>query len=496
MTYEPIIGLEIHSELATATKLFCSCPTKFGAPANSQVCPICMGHPGTLPVVNEKAVEYMVRTALALNCKIAEITTFDRKNYYYPDLPKNYQVSQQYHPFGKDGFLEIKTGNGAKRIGLDNIHLEEDAGKNVHPEGKSVSFVDINRAGIPLVEIVTKPDLRDVEEVEIFMNDLRNILLYTGVSDCKMQEGSLRFEANISVRERGQNYMPPRVEIKNLNSFKIVLSAVKHEIGRQMKMLEKKETVLRETRLWDDEKQITRPMRSKEEAHDYRYFPEPDLPPLFISQEEIEKIKKELPELPNARKERFAVDYGLTEYDSNLLTSSKEMADFFEESLKVFNQLHPVRNSPDIASGRTISNGAKEIANWLIGPVTRYLNEHNISIKETKLTPELLVGITTYVHEGIINQNTAKNILPEILEKGKSPEELIKEKGLTQVTDEGEISRAVDKVLQANQQAVKDFQNGKTETLGFLVGQVMKITKGKANPKIAGELIKKGLKNL
>jgi len=478
MEYEPVIGLEIHSELATETKLFCGCSTKFGAQPNSQVCPVCMGHPGVLPVVNEKAVEYMIRISLALNCKIINLTKFDRKNYYYPDLPKNYQISQQYLPFAKDGFLEIKTAQGSKKIGIGNIHLEEDAGKNIHSEGKPFSFVDLNRTGIPLVEIVTKPDLRDIKEVEIFMNNLRNILLYTGVSDCKMQEGSLRFEANISVREKGQNHLPPRVEIKNLNSFKIISAAVRHEIERQTKTLENKGKVLQETRLWDDEKQITRPMRSKEEAHDYRYFPEPDLPSLFISQEEIERIKKEMPELPNARKERFITEYGLNEYDSNVILSDKETADFFEESLKVKG-----------------FNPPKEIANWLIGPVTRYLNEHNISIKETKFTPELLVGITTYVHEGTINQNTAKNILPEILEKGKTPEELVKEKGLAQLTDEEEITRAVDKVLQENQQAVNDFRKGKTETLGFLVGQVMRKTKGKANPQIVNKLIADKLKS-
>lgn len=478
MTYEPVIGLEIHAELATETKLFCGCSAKFGSLPNSQVCPVCMGLPGALPVVNVKAIEHMIRTALVLNCKINSTTIFDRKNYYYPDLPKNYQISQQYLPFAKDGFLEIKLSDKIKRIGMDNIHLEEDAGKNIHLENGQASLVDLNRTGIPLIEIVTKPDMRSPEEVEVFMNNLRDILLYIGVSDCKMEEGSLRFEANISVREKGEDILPPRVEIKNLNSFKIVLAAIKYEIERQKETLEKGEKVSQETRLWDEKGQKTHLMRSKEEAHDYRYFPEPDLPPLFISEEEIERIKKELPELPNARKERFAVEYGLNKYDSSIIISSKETADFFEECLSLKEGFNP----------------PKEIANWIIGPITRYLNEHNITISETKITPQHLVGLTTYVREGAINQNTAKNILPEILRKGKSPQEIVKERGLTQVTNEEEISQAVNKVIEENQQVIDDFKKGKTNAFGFLVGQVMRLTKGKANPKIVNELLNERLK--
>ncbi len=486
MEYEPVIGLEIHAELATKTKLFCSCSTKFGASPNSQVCPICMGLPGVLPVVNEKAVEHMIITALALNCTITRQTKFDRKNYYYPDLPKNYQISQQYFPFAKDGFLEIKLlGDEKKKIGIGNIHLEEDAGKNIHLENGKASLVDLNRTGIPLVEIVTKPDLRSPEEVEIFMDTLRDILLYTEVSDCKMEEGSLRFEANISVREKGQTHLPPRVEIKNLNSFKIVLLAIKHEIERQTKMLEKKEKVLQETRLWDEEKQITRLMRSKEEAHDYRYFPEPDLPPLFISEEEIEKIKKEMPELPNVRKERFITKYRMNEYDSRIILSDKETADFFEECLKLGENVYP---------GTSIFS--KDIANWIAGPVTRYLNEHNTPLSKTQITPQYLVELISLVNKGLINQNTAKNILPEILEKGKAPQEIVKEKGLIQVTDEEEISQAVDKILKENQQVIDDFKKGKTNAFSFLVGQVMKSTKGKANPQTVNKLLKQKLEIL
>lgn len=477
MKYEPVIGLEIHSELATETKLFCGCSTKFGASPNSQVCPVCMGLPGVLPVVNEKAVEYMLKIALVLNCKIIQKTKFDRKNYYYPDLPKNYQISQQYFPFAKDGFLEITVGGTKKRVGIGNIHLEEDAGKNIHPEGENYSLVDLNRTGIPLVEIVTNPDMRSLEEVETFMNTLRTLLLYTEVSDCKMEEGSLRFEANISVREKGSDILPPRVEIKNLNSFKIVMSAAKHEIERQSKQLEKGEKVLQQTRLWDEKKQRTYPMRGKEEAQDYRYFPEPDLPTISISGADIKETKKNLPELPGIRKERFIKKYGLTEYDTDILISSKDTADFFEECLKVKG-----------------FNPPKEIANWIIGPVTRYLNEYNIGISETKLTPQLLVGITTYVHEGVINQNTAKKILPEILGKGKRPEQVIKEKSLTQVTDKDEISEIVDKVLKENPEAVNDFKEGKSKAIGFLVGQVMRSSKGKANPNIVNKLLKEKLK--
>ena len=458
-----------------------------------------MGLPGVLPVVNEKAVEYMIKISLALNCKITNLTKFDRKNYYYPDLPKNYQISQQYFPFAKDGFLEIKTSDGPKKIGIDNIHLEEDAGKNIHLENGTASLVDLNRTGIPLVEIVTKPEMRSLEEAEIFMNALREILLYIGISDCKMEEGSLRFEANISVREKGEEILPPRVEIKNLNSFKIVLSSIRYEIKRQAEILKKGEKVSQETRLWDEEGQVTRLMRGKEEAHDYRYFPEPDLPPLFIQDEEIERIRKGLPELPNARKERFIADYNLTEYDSDILISSKETAEFFEECLGKFNQLCPVRNrSPlgdrtEMPEALPVSNGAKEVANWIIGPVTRYLNEHNITISETKITPQHLVSLITYVHEGIINQNTAKNILPEILETGKSPQDIVKEKELIQVTDEEEISKAVDKILKENQKVVDDFKKGKTAAISFLMGQVMKLTKGKASPKIVNELLNQKL---
>ncbi|MCK4905510.1 Asp-tRNA(Asn)/Glu-tRNA(Gln) amidotransferase subunit GatB [bacterium] len=492
MTYEPVIGLEIHAELATETKLFCGCSTKFGSLPNSQVCPVCMGLPGVLPVVNAKAIEHMIRTALVLNCKINSTTIFDRKNYYYPDLPKNYQISQQYLPFAKDGFLEIKLGDKIKRIGMDNIHLEEDAGKNIHLENGQASLVDLNRTGIPLIEIVTKPDMRSPEEVEVFMNTLRDILLYIGVSDCKMEEGSLRFEANISVREKGEDILPPRVEIKNLNSFKIVLAAIKYEIERQKETLGKGEKVSQETRLWDEKGQKTHLMRSKEEAHDYRYFPEPDLPPLFISDEEIKKIKKGLPELPNARKERFAVEYGLTEYDSNILISSKETADFFEECLKEFNQA--AKGDGSLLGEPSPFAWSKEIANWIIGPVTRYLNEHNITITKSKFTSEHLISLLALVKEGKINLNTAKNILTEIFEKGKHPQEIVKENGLAQVTDEEELSAVVDKVIQENQQVIDDFKKGKTNAFGFLVGQVMKSTKGKANPKIVNELLNERLK--
>lgn len=503
MTYEPVIGLEIHCELATETKLFCGCSTKFGAPPNSQVCPVCMGLPGVLPVVNEKAVEYMLRTALALNCKINTLTVFDRKNYYYPDLPKNYQISQQYLPFAKDGFLEISVNGVKKKIGIGNIHLEEDAGKNIHLEGENparqsisggASLVDLNRTGIPLVEIVTNPDMRNLDEVETFMNALRTLLLYAEVSDCRMEQGSLRFEANISVREKsatkpttedlaggnsagkGKNILPPRVEIKNLNSFKIVMSAVKHEIERQSKQLEKEETVLQQTRLWDEKKQKTYPMRGKEEAQDYRYFPEPDLPLLHVSDEEIENIKNNLPELPEIRKERFIKEYDLTEYDTDILISTKDTADFFEECFKKFNK-------------------PKEIANWLIGPVMRHLNERNITITESNINPDYLASLLKLIEEGKINQNTGKNILAEIFKEGKPPEQLVSEKGLTQVTNEDEISAAIDNILKENPDAVNDFKKGKAKAFGFLVGQVMRLTKGKANPQLVNKILKEKLKN-
>jgi aspartyl-tRNA(Asn)/glutamyl-tRNA(Gln) amidotransferase subunit B len=441
-----------------------------------------MGHPGVLPVVNEKAVEYMIRISLALNCKITELTKFDRKNYYYPDLPKNYQISQQYLPFARDGFLEITVGGQAgqpatklagRRVGIGNVHLEEDAGKNIHPEGKLFSGVDLNRTGIPLVEIVTKPDLRSPEEAEIFMNNLRDILLYTEVSDCKMQEGSLRFEANISVREKGQTHLPPRVEIKNLNSFKIVLSAIKHEIERQTQKLKNKETVLQETRLWDDEKQITRPMRSKEEAHDYRYFPEPDLPPLEIDKAFIEETKKQLPGLPLPKMESFIKEYSLTDYDAAALTTDRRTADYFEKAAK-------------------LSAEPKLAANWIMTELLGRMNVAGLEdVNETKITPESMAELIALIKKGTISGKIAKTVFDEMFKNGGKAEKIVAEKGLVQITDTKEIETVIDKVIAANPKIVDEIKGGKAAAMGFLTGQVMKESRGKANPQMVNELLQK-----
>jgi len=432
-----------------------------------------MGLPGVLPVVNEKAVEYMIRTALALNCQILKDNRFDRKNYYYPDLPKNYQISQQYLPFAKNGGVEIVLEGEKRTIGVGNIHLEEDAGKNLHL-GEESSLVDLNRTGIPLVEIVTKPDLHSLEEVEVFMNTLRDILLYLGVSDCKMEEGSLRFEANISMREKGSQELPPRVEMKNLNSFKIVLAALEYERKRQEKVLKEGGKVFQETRLWDEEAGVSQSMRGKEEAQDYRYFPEPDLPPLVISEEEIEEVRKILPELPRQRRARFVNEHKLSEYDASILTSSKEMADFFEASVKEFNQ-------------------PKEVANWLIGPVSRHLNEKQVSLGESKLTVTHLVNLLNLIKEGKVNPNTGKQILAEVFETGEAPEKIVQEKGLIQVTDESQIEQMVNQVIAENPGPVDDFKSGKGKAIGFLVGQVMRLSQGKANPQTVNKILKEKL---
>ena len=477
MPYETVIGLEIHAELATETKLFCGCSTEFGAPPNSHVCPVCLGLPGALPVINEKAVEYAIYTALALNCKITPYLQFDRKNYYYPDLPKNYQISQQYLPFAKDGWVEMRIGEKKKRIGIENIHLEEDAGKNIHPEKSHSSLIDLNLAGISLVEIVTKHDMRSLEELEEFMKTLKNILLYIEVSHCKMEEGSLRFEANISIRKKGENVLYPRTEIKNLNSFKTVIQAVEYEIKRQEDNWEKGEKNLQQTRLWDEKMHRTYPMRGKEEAHDYRYFPEPDLPPLFISDKEIEKMRRLLPELPRRRKERFISTYKLTEHDADLLTSDKERGNFFEECIKQFNQ-------------------PKEIAHWISGPIMRHLNERSMSINESRLTPLHIACPLRLVKNGKINENTAKNMLEEIFSTGKMPDEIVKEKGLLQVTDEEEVSIMAEKVIKENKKAVDDFKRGERKAIDFLVGEIMKLSKGKANPNIVKRLLNQKLKNI
>ena len=475
MKYEVVIGLETHAELDTESKLFCGCSTKFGSEPNTQTCPVCLGLPGVLPVMNKKAFEHSLKAALSLSCEISEFTNFDRKSYYYPDLPKNYQTSQNYFNIGNNGYVDIVVKGKEKRIDIHNVHLEEEAGKLVHPEtsGANYSLVDFNRAGVPLLEIVTQPDMRSVEEVESYMQTLRNILLYIGVSDCKMQEGSLRFEASISLREEGSNVLGNRVEIKNLNSMKAVLKVLAYEMSRQSSLLDKGEDVLMETRLWDDVDFVSRRMRSKEEAHDYRYFPEPDLVPVWIDQEWIDETRATIPELPVSKRQRFVNEYTISDYDAGILTEDKLLADYFEECVKMS------QDSP------------KELSNWIINDVLRELNERKTNVQDFIVSPKMLVELVKI--KPTIGSSIAKDVFVEMINTGKTAPSIVKEKNLTQMDDVSELNDIVTKVIDENPKAAEDYGKGKKSALTFLIGQTMKVTKGKANPKILTEIFKEKL---
>ena len=475
MKYEVVMGLETHAELDTESKLFCGCSTKFGSEPNTQTCPVCLGLPGVLPVMNKKAFEHSLKAALSLSCEISEFTNFDRKSYYYPDLPKNYQTSQNYFNIGNNGYVDIVVKGKEKRIDIHNVHLEEEAGKLVHPEtsGANYSLVDFNRAGVPLLEIVTQPDMRSVEEVESYMQTLRNILLYIGVSDCKMQEGSLRFEASISLREKGSNVLGNRVEIKNLNSMKAVLKVIAYEISRQSSLLDKGEDVLMETRLWDDVDSVSRRMRSKEEAHDYRYFPEPDLVPVWIDQEWIDETRTTIPELPVSKRQRFVNEYTISDYDAGILTDDKLLADYFEECVGLS------QDSP------------KELSNWIINDVLRELNERKTNVQDFIVSPKMLVDLVKI--KPAIGSSIAKDVFVEMINTGKTAPSIVKEKSLTQMDDVSELNDIVAKVIDENPKAAEDYGKGKKSALTFLIGQTMKVTKGKANPKILTEIFKEKL---
>jgi len=475
MKYEVVMGLETHAELDTESKLFCGCSTKFGSEPNTQTCPVCLGLPGVLPVMNKKAFEHSLKAALSLSCEISEFTNFDRKSYYYPDLPKNYQTSQNYFNIGNNGYVDIVVKGKEKRIDIHNVHLEEEAGKLVHPEtsGANYSLVDFNRAGVPLLEIVTQPDMRSVEEVESYMQTLRNILLYIGVSDCKMQEGSLRFEASISLREKGSNVLGNRVEIKNLNSMKAVLKVIAYEISRQSSLLDKGEDVLMETRLWDDVDSVSRRMRSKEEAHDYRYFPEPDLVPVWIDQEWIDETRTTIPELPVSKRQRFVNEYTISDYDAGILTDDKLLADYFEECVGLS------QDSP------------KELSNWIINDVLRELNERKTNVQDFIVSPKMLVDLVKI--KPTIGSSIAKDVFVEMINTGKTAPSIVKEKSLTQMGDVSELNDIVAKVIDENPKAAEDYGKGKKSALTFLIGQTMKVTKGKANPKILTEIFKEKL---
>ncbi len=465
MSLIPTIGLEVHVQLNTKTKIFCACAVRFGDQPNSNVCPVCLGLPGVLPVLNREVFKLGLRAVVALGGEPSERVKFDRKNYYYPDLPKGYQISQFDQPIGRGGFVEIETKTGPKRVRLNRLHLEEDAGKLLHDQSPTSSLVDLNRAGTPLAEIVSEPDLDSADEAYAYLTNLKAILRSIGVSECDMEKGQLRCDANVSVRKSKSEPLGTKVEVKNLNSFKAVKAAIEHEIERQTAALGKGEKLFQETRLWDDGKEKTFTMRSKEEAHDYRYFPEPDLVPFTLTKEAIEEARKSLPELPKAKKERFVSQFQLSDYDAALLTSQKEVADFFEKTVGEF-KLEP-----------------KSAANWITGPVFAYLGEKNLAIDGTALSPKLLARTAGLVQAGKMSFQAAKEkVLPLVMETGRCPEEIMNEKGLAQVSDDGALDGWIAEVVAANEKVVNEFKSGKDGAVMFLVGQVMKKSGGKANP--------------
>jgi aspartyl-tRNA(Asn)/glutamyl-tRNA(Gln) amidotransferase subunit B len=467
--YELVVGIETHVQLKTRTKLFCGCAIQFGAQPNTQVCPVCLGHPGSLPVLNQAAFELGLRAALALNCRIAPFTKFDRKNYFYPDLPKNYQISQYDQPFSQKGWVEI---DGGKKVGITRAHLEEDAGKLIHEEKGTRSFIDLNRTGVPLVEIVTEPDLRSADEAYQYMNTLRTILQYAGVSDCDMEKGELRCDVNLSLRPRGQEKFGTKTEIKNLNSFKNAKAALDYEHARQIRMLDAGEKIVQSTLLWDAENNKTRLMRSKEEAHDYRYFPEPDLPPVTVSQDWIDRVRAQIPELPAAKRVRFQAQYALSDYDAKVLSFDRAMADFFEEAAR--------------SSGKP-----KPVANWLVNELNKVLNEKKIEMSAVRTTPAALVELIGLVESGKLTGASAKEVFAEIVQTGKAPSEVVASRGLEKIADSGAIEGAARAAIAANPKAVADFKSGKEAALKSLIGGVMKQTKGQADPKLAEEALRK-----
>ena len=467
--YEVVIGLEVHAELSTKTKIFCSCPTEFGAAPNTHTCPICMAMPGTLPVLNEKVVEYAVKAGLATNCNIARESKNDRKNYYYPDLPKSYQISQFDKPLCEHGYVEIDTKNGKKKIRITRIHIEEDAGKLNHDEFGGGSLVDLNRAGVPLIETVSEPDMSSSEEVESYLRKLKSIFEYIEVSDCKMQEGSLRADVNVSVRKKGDTKLGTRTEMKNMNSFRSIVRAIEYEVDRQIDVIEDGGTIEQETLRWDDVSGKTFSMRDKEDAQDYRYFPDPDLVAIKLSEEYTENIKNSLPELPESRKQRYLEEYKLSEKDANLITSSKYLSDLFENSIKV-------------------CNNPKAVNNWIISDISRILNETEMDPIEIPFDSEQLGKLIILIDKGTISSSIGKKVLTELFENPRDPEIIIKEKGWIQISDEGAIKEVVLKILEQNPQSIADYKGGKDKALGFLVGQAMKETKGKANPQMLNKM--------
>ena len=469
--YETVIGLEVHVELATKTKIFCACSTEFGGAPNTHTCPVCTGQPGSLPVLNKQVVEYAVAVGLATNCTITQYSKFDRKNYFYPDNPQNYQISQLYLPICRNGHVEIETASGKKNVRIHEIHMEEDAGKLVHDEWEDVSIVDYNRSGVPLIEIVSEPDMRSAEEVIAYLETLRQTIQYLGASDCKLNEGSMRADVNISVREVGSPKFGTRTEMKNLNSFKAIAHAIEGERERQIELLEMGRKVVQETRRWDDNKESSHAMRSKEDAQDYRYFPEPDLVPIVVSDEWIAEIKKKQPELRPQRLARYEKEYDIPEYDAKILTESKHMADVFEATTKICNK-------------------PKKVSNWLMGETMRLLKEKDMDPEDISFSPLNLAKLIELVDAGTINSSVAKDVFEKIFADDIDPEKYVEDKGLKSMNDEGELKTTIQGILDANPQSVADYRSGKEKALAFLVGQTMRATKGKANPAIVNKILK------
>ena len=469
--YETVIGLEVHVELATKTKIFCGCSTAFGGRPNSHTCPVCTGMPGSLPVLNKKVLEHAVAVGLATNCEITRYCKFDRKNYFYPDNPQNYQISQLYLPICRNGYVEIETKEGSKKVGIHDIHMEEDAGKLIHDEWEDCTLVDYNRSGVPLIEIVSEPDMRSAEEVIAYLEKLRLIIQYLGASDCKLQEGSMRADVNLSVRPVGEKEFGTRTEMKNLNSFRSIAAAIEGEKNRQIDLLESGEAVIQETRRWDDAKETSYAMRSKEDAQDYRYFPDPDLVPVSISEEFLEEIKSRQPEFRTEKMKRYKEEFDIPDYDIDIITGTKHMADIFEE---------------------TVALGAqpKKVSNWLMGETLRILKEKELDPEDVRFSPEHLAKLIALTESKAINSTVAKEVFEVMFEEDVDPEKYVEEKGLKTVSDEGALRKTVEEVIAANPQSVEDYRGGKEKAIGFLVGQTMKAMKGKADPASVNQILK------
>ena len=477
MQYETVIGLEVHAHLLTRTKIFCGCSTAFGAPPNSQVCPVCLGLPGALPVLNRLAVDYAIKAALALGCEVQRESIFARKNYFYPDLPKGYQISQYEQPLALRGSIDLDVDGAVRRVGITRVHMEEDAGKSLHEgflDSARRSYIDLNRSGVPLIEIVSEPDMRSAAEAAEYFSRIKALLVWIGVNDGNMEEGSLRCDANVSVRPVGQTTLGTKAEVKNVNSFRYLEKALEFEIARQIEIVSQGGRVVQETRLWDSSIGRTQSMRSKEEAHDYRYFPEPDLPPLVVDAARVEAVQQTLPELPEARRARFVSAYGLPAYDAGVLTQSSEVAGYFEAAVAA-------------------SGNAKAASNWIMGDVLRRTKEHDVAVSAFPISPESLGGLVRLIDKGTISSAMAKDVFAQMFESGRSADDIVAAEGLAQIGDAGALASIVAEVMAANVDAVAQYRAGKQQTFGFLVGQVMKASKGKANPQLANQVLRDAL---